>query len=502
MFLNRLVALFAAMTLTTFSCAAQNLISAELIASYDLDEMSVLVSDFLGGLGDDLPLSEDDILNMLNVTHPVNVYQILYNTEHPVLGTIQASGAYSFPIGLDCALPVVIYQHGTTFGVQDVPSFLSIEHNVGAILSSSGYASLMPDYMGLGDSEGMHPYVHADTEAQAGVDLARAARELQEDLNVELKNEFYITGYSQGGHAAMALFHEMETNLSDEFFVAGASPMSGPYAVYEVQEQVMWQDYSSPDYLPYLLLGYISVYPELEEYSSIWKPEFDQFNNFEGDASDFLPVLTATDCPSNPSTMVKQEFIDEYQSDDNHPLKVVLKDNNRFDWTPSAPVLLSGCCDDEQVMYENAIFTENKFIENGATDVSRIDFCTLFGSTGFLGHGGCIPYCMLWTKNFFDDIVTDCAVSNEDLDQLQIDVFPNPASDYARISLPGGGMGSFKINLVDLNGHLSMQRESSHQESLELDLSEVNSGLYVLEIVKVDGNGSQIEKYRQRLIVQ
>jgi hypothetical protein len=37
--------------------------------------------------------------------------------------------------------------------------------------------SAMPDYIGMGGSPGLHPYVHAASEATASIDMIRAARE-------------------------------------------------------------------------------------------------------------------------------------------------------------------------------------------------------------------------------------------------------------------------------------------------------------------------------------
>ncbi len=498
--------LFVGLLLGQTIVKAQQLISYELIASYDKEGMETVLFDFLGGIGDDLPLSEDQIIEMMNITHPVDVYRVLYNTEHPILGTIQASGAFSMPTTLDCALPVAVYQHGTTFNRTGVPSFLSIEHNIGAILSSSGYASVLPDYMGLGDSEGMHPYVHAGTQAQAGVDMLRAVREMQEQLNYELRNELFICGYSQGGHASMALFKEIETNLADEFFVAGASPMSGPYAVFDVQEQVMWQDYSSPAYLPYLLIGYQSIYPQLADYSNIWKPEFDHFNNFTGDSDDFFEILNLVEIPDNPSTMIKQEFIDEYDADDNHPLKVVLRENENHDWVPSAPVLLSGCCDDEQVLYENAIVAEETFNENGAADVARIDFCTLFGNTGFLGHNGCVPYCLLWTKNFFDDIAADCGVSTEALGSPSVFTYPNPATEQVTVILPIDFGSKYSVTLTDVAGRMVLSQDCEAIPQIELDVRKLSTGTYVLQVVSegssYDYGSTEQRVYQEKLLIK
>ena len=53
----------------------------------------------------------------------------------------------------------------------------------------------MPDYIGMGDSPGFHPYVHAKSEATASIDMVRAAREYLSTTNFVDNNELFLTGY-------------------------------------------------------------------------------------------------------------------------------------------------------------------------------------------------------------------------------------------------------------------------------------------------------------------
>ena len=107
--------------------------------------------------------------NSFSADHDVNAYRVLY--DMPYLGdTIQVSGALFVPQGFDdpCGLPIHVYMHGTVFKRTDAPSFLSLEGSLGGLMATLGQLVLMPDYVGLGTSELMHPYVHADSESDAG----------------------------------------------------------------------------------------------------------------------------------------------------------------------------------------------------------------------------------------------------------------------------------------------------------------------------------------------
>lgn len=95
-------------------------------------------------------------------------------------------------------------------------------------LASQGYVVVSSDYLGLGKSNyGYHPYLHSATEASATIDAMRAARNVLQRLNTPLSGKVMLSGYSQGGHTAMATQREIETHLSKEFHLVASAPISG-----------------------------------------------------------------------------------------------------------------------------------------------------------------------------------------------------------------------------------------------------------------------------------
>jgi len=161
--------------------------------------------------------------------------------------------------------PMLCYQHGTSSSKTDVPSHLNGESQLATILSGMGYLVAAPDYLGLGDSPGFHPYVHAATEASAAVDLLRAARDFAAQEVLQLNGQVFVTGYSQGGHAAMALHRKLELELSNEFAVTAAAPMSGPYSIGGIMRELILSEneYFFPAYIPNTILSYRHIFPTL-----------------------------------------------------------------------------------------------------------------------------------------------------------------------------------------------------------------------------------------------
>ena len=438
--------------------ARAELIDYELLESYSVEELESVLNDFAGGF----PIPP----GLFNFNYDVNVYKIRYTTWNATLTEqVQASGALAVPQGSTCPLPMVVYQHGTAFNPNGVPSQLSQEVFIGNIMGTDGYVVLMPDYLGLGESVGMHPYVHSKTEATAAIDMMEVAEELQETLAYEFNEQVFICGYSQGGHAAMALFYELETYYADEYHVAAAAPMSGPYDISVTQESVMWEDYSSPGYLPYVILGYQEAYPELfAGIGDIFNEEYDLFNNCCISSSEFHSILSSFNLPSTPIDMLLPDVVAEYENDLNHPLRIALADNDLYDWTPQAPVLLLGCQGDEQVKFENATVAYDKFVENGVEDVEVVNF-------GNFTHGDCVRFCLIAGKQHFDkyrDMSSGIAITYDVV---------NPSNENATD-------GSITLNVTGGEGAYTIMWDNGMED---LALSNLAEGEYTVTVMDERG---------------
>ena len=135
--------------LTVLFC--NNLFSQDLISSQFLSNVSKssLESQF-----PDLPVP---------MHSGVDLYKILYTTLdiHGQLDT--ASGLMVIPDDSDFVYPLLNYQHGTVGSRWEVPSSLSGGYELALLFGGLGYATAAPDFLGLGEARGIHPYVHAET---------------------------------------------------------------------------------------------------------------------------------------------------------------------------------------------------------------------------------------------------------------------------------------------------------------------------------------------------
>ena len=394
--------------------------SAELLTSYTQSQLATTAAVF------GIP-SES-----FSADYDVNAYRVTY--DMPFLGdTIEVSGALFVPQGFDdpCGLPIHIYMHGTIFDRTDAPSFLSIEGSFGGLMSTLGQLVLMPDYVGLGTSELMHPYVHADSESDAGFYMMRAADALSDELGYALNGQNFISGYSQGGHAAMALARDLTTTAyGDEFPLSGAVPGSGPYDISGTQfpQTFEFETYSNPAYLAYNVIGWNSVYGTLyDDLSEVFQEPYasTMLDLFDG-TNDAETINNA--CPSTLEEFLQPGLIEEIQNDPMHPFQLAALDNDVYQWIPEAPVEMYYCTQDEQVFYQNALVADAWMTENGSTLHSSTNL-------GAYDHGQCAGLAIFGGTLWIQDRVEECATAIEEASMSALRMYPNPASE--RVTLVG-----------------------------------------------------------------
>jgi len=335
--------------------------------------------------------------------YDVALYKVVYETITPLGARTIASGALVLPDNAGTALPLVSYQHGTLTLTNSAPSSMDIlggsEVVIGIAFAATGYAAAVPDYLGLGDSPGPHPYHHARSEATACVDMLRAARAVCATNGVALNDRLFLCGYSQGGHATMALFRELETFHTNEFAVTACAPMAGAYDLSGVAaDDFLTNRYTpNPYYFIYLLAAYQDVYhlaPSLAEvlaapYNATLPPLL-------GGNSTGSQINAAM--PANPVQILRPEYLAAFRANRRHPLRLALQDNDLDRWRPRAPLRLYHCSGDQDVDPANSQVALASFQALGATQVQLIN--PLPGAN----HSGCVEPSLVAAKTWFDSL--------------------------------------------------------------------------------------------------
>jgi len=371
---------------------AQNLVSVEYKRTYNLNQIQTIFDN----------LGVPPGLTFLPIRYQVRMYKITYNTVAVDSVTpVIATGAFFVPVNPDCKISMINYNHGTLFSRSDAPSTLNGEEGkIGVLMATDGYGMVMPDYLGLGDSPGLHPYHHSRSEATAVIDMIRACRQAADSLHLGLNGQLYITGYSQGGHVTMATQRMIERYFSQEMNVTATAPMSGAYDLSGVQASVVTSDvpYDAPAYLPYMVMSYRYAYHIYPDINTILKPPYNTtlpplFDGTHGEGD----VGNAT--PNPPKQIIDSLALLDYVNDSvNNPLRRALRDNDVYDWVTTKPMRIIYCHGDYTVNPGNSIKAYNTFVRNGCGNlVSLVDM-------GNSSHYGCAMYALIIGKNFFDSL--------------------------------------------------------------------------------------------------
>jgi hypothetical protein len=401
------------------------------------------------------------------IEYDVKYYRILYTTPDLQGQQDTVSGLLVVPQMQDYIFPRLVYQHGTAGSRFGVPSYnvdSGGEGVIGWLFGGLGFISFLPDYLGLGYSEGVHPYVHARTEASTALDMLRATPFFLYDNGYYYNQQLFITGYSQGGHAGMALHQKLQLEEPDTWPVTAAAHLSGPYSIGDVMRQLILsnEEYYYPAYLPNTAVSYQAAYGNLyTNLNEVFRPPYatlvQQFQDGQLDLSDLneqlIAALIANEGASIASKMLQPDLVQAVTNDPDHPINVALRDNDVYHFTPSAPTRLFYCMNDDQVPFENSIVARDSFIARGTPNFAAQDV------NPAADHGGCVVPALTQTVLFFLGyrdiaVVVDAPVPGNAPDEWQVQ--PNPADEQVHIQ---AGLLGGRVGLWALDGRLLYSAE-------------------------------------------
>ncbi len=370
--------------------------------------------------------------SLLQVAGPpkcgVDFNYLQYGTVGAAGEKTNASGALMVPVGTDPACtgarPVVLYAHGTTtaknYNIANVLDSTNAAYSeallVAAMYAAQGFIVVAPNYAGYDDSTlPYHPYLVADQQSKDMIDALTAARKALGNVNAADSGKLFITGYSQGGHVAMATHKALQAAGKT---VTASAPMSGPYALAAFGDAVYYGNVNlgATIFTPLLVNAYQKAYGNLytnltDIYSANYAtgidtllpsptpiatliqqgklPQTALFSSTPptapaGSPPSLQPTLNAITPPSTPAALAPlfalgfgpsplitnsarlNYLLDAIANPDGavptpttgapaaapkHPLRIAAKLNDLRNWTPTRPVLLCAGNADPTVFY-------------------------------------------------------------------------------------------------------------------------------------------------------
>ena len=438
------------------------------------------------------PLSSHTLSNVQSYTgiwspavadlNPVKSYKVTYNTTDAHGNPTVASGAVYIPTLTDCDYaPILAYEHGTEFLRNNVPSKNKyVERAI--YFSTTGYITVLPDYLGLGDNPGIHMYQHSETEATSTLDLVRAVRQYLDTATNQLKDngQFFITGYSHGGHAAMATNKYIEDHsLAGEFNVVASAPLSGAFDQTGAQFDLIFDGdsnyYASP-FLPYILASYQEAYGNLyQSYAAIYKPshaaQIELFVNSGTKTMTQWAMMLGTNYYGFMQDSVLQNILADVNRD-THPINKALRANNLYDWVPQNPVRMFYCGSDSMVAPANSTNTLDAMIALGATQVEAVNAL----QSG--DHNSCFIPATKGALTWFNTMAIKCSVASvEDLDKNTIILYPNPTTHILKIE-------GIELSNYDVSIHSSLGQKFGNNTIVDnqIDVGEFPTGVYFITL--------------------
>jgi predicted esterase len=394
-----------------------------------------------------------DLINLVNVNSTagrivdfivdpecgVDVHQIRYNTLDPAGQPTTASGALMIPTGTNAACtgarPIVVYAHGTSAEKSYNIANLSNPDNaegllIAATFAAQGYIVVAPNYAGFDTSTlPYHPYLHAEQQAKDTSDALTAARSALPTSTaptVTDSGRLFITGYSQGGHVAMATHRLLQTNGVP---VTASAPMSGPYALAAFGDAVFQGQVigGAPLFVGWLMTAYQRAYGNIyaaptdafearyatgidallpttgtrsQLYDQGLLPREQLFSSTPPDPAyaAYTPATTPTDLAFvfargfGTENLITNSFRGSYLQDSlahpdggfptvtdglpaaapANPLRIAFKANDLRNWSPTSPVLLCAGHDDPTVLYMNTELMQRYWTSVGVTASIRV----------------------------------------------------------------------------------------------------------------------------------
>ena len=351
---------------------------------------------------------------IITTTYDVKLYKLAYNTFDVDSIPTTASGFMIVPQRTPCEVPILSFQHNNIIRKADAPSRYSYNSQwyVGMAAGSMGNITVMPDGIGLGDGPGLHPFLHLQSEATSVVDMIRAAKEIVDTMGASPDEQLFLAGISEGAYASLAAHQYIQTYLAPQMHVTATAGISGYYDMSGTMVNMILSDsnYVDPSYLPELLLGYnkayhfftndsdIMVYP----YDSVLPPLFNG-NNRGVTIDGHMPLV--------PKHILRQDQIDSLQNDSTNYIRMLLKQNDVFNWSPTSTVDLLYCNADEYVPFQNSIVAYQHFVQNGSTMVDTFNI----GAT--YNHAECGQFSVLAAVSIINSLthkpmITTMTVSN------------------------------------------------------------------------------------------
>jgi len=301
------------------------------------DLVMITRTGFYPAVGLQWAVDNAELEDEIHIEQGFTAYRLAYSTTNVDGNIVVASGLVALP-NLEKPRGVVVFHHGTTAQRDTAPSSDGSEEGllVSAVTCGAGHILLAPDYIGLGISEEPHPYLHTATTVSTSVDFLTATKRWLESRDETWPKALFLTGFSQGGLATLALQRHLEISGS-AFSVSASAPIAGPFNLRDISfpQALTGTTDSHEFYLGYLTSAYARMYKQ--PLSSLLKTSYAAAIPSVFDGNQSMATINAA-LPESPREMFTSEFMECYSRNCSHWFLDALEENSLKRWETEAPI--------------------------------------------------------------------------------------------------------------------------------------------------------------------
>ncbi|SDN47526.1 lipase family protein [Allokutzneria albata] len=311
-----------------------------------------------------------------DVRYGVTAYRVLYRTIGTKGEPTTATQLVAFPKNEDSDLRPVSWLHGTTVYRADVASVKpeSSDRAAAFLIASTGRAVSAPDYLGLGEGPGHHPYGHVEATISSTLDALRAMRELARQQGKTVDERVLISGFSQGAPATMMLGRALQEGADPYFTPAGLAPVGGPFQVSRFEADAAADKVARASlYLAYFAIAWDRVYDIYGSPRNVFREPYAAQVEALFDGSHTTQEI-AKALPPRSQDLFTGEFLREVQNPTGKLRDLLRAADASCDWAPTVPVHIYHASGDRDIAFHHAEHCRSRLKTKGElTDVGDAD---------------------------------------------------------------------------------------------------------------------------------
>lgn len=335
----------------------------------------------------------------LNPNNFAHLWRIQYCTVDYNGAAALGSGMIAVPgVGYAQAVDTTAYAHGTSVFYADTPSNLNVDETFdgvtpllalvagNATTGTKGDIVLAPDYTGFWTSNvPRHRYFDPVSEAASMTDMITAANDALPTFAVASSGKLFITGFSQGGHVALATTRALQ---------AANVPVSGTITMEAMANPDPWNDtFLLPTGSSYLLLYSADLAATALDMGKLpglsTTTVFKSQSYYDAFDMDHPYVDAVAAMPETKTGLFTSSFVTNQLNKSNSAFRVWLKGTSEVTgWCPTTKVQMRHSDDDDEVPYSLALADESSWKSSCANSA----LISLVTST----NGGGLPHLQSW----------------------------------------------------------------------------------------------------------